>query len=53
MRPTSCRRRGLLAAFVALAIAAFVPAVAGAGQSSTAPGAPGAPAFWTPANSGR
>ena len=39
MRPMSSRRRGLPAAFVALAIAAVVPAVAGAAQSSTAPGA--------------
>src|SRR5215212_4297469 len=38
MRPTSCRRRGLSAAFVALAIAAAAPA------------APGAKALWTPAN---
>ena len=50
MRPTSCCRRGLPAALVALAIAAVVPAVAIAGQSSTTPGAPGAPAFWTPAD---
>ena len=50
MRPTSCCRRGLSAAFVALAIAAVAPAAAGAAPSSTAPGAPGAKAFWTPAN---
>ncbi|HEX5900671.1 MAG TPA: glycoside hydrolase family 15 protein [Solirubrobacteraceae bacterium] len=50
MRPTSCCRRGLSAALVALAIAVLVPAAAGAAQSSTAPGAPGAKAFWTPAN---
>jgi glucoamylase len=50
MRPTSCRRRGLSAAFVALAIAAVAPAAAGAAHSSTAPGAPGAKALWTPAN---
>ncbi len=50
MRPTSCCRRGLPAAFVALAIAAFAPAAAGAAHGSTAPGAPGAKAFWTPAN---
>ena len=50
MRPTSCRRRELFAAFVALAIAAVAPAAAGAAQSYTAPGAPGAKAPWTPAN---
>ena len=50
MRPTSCRRRGLSAAFVALAIAAVAPAAAGAAPSSTAPGAPGAKALWTPAD---
>ena len=50
MRPTSCCRRGLSAALVALAIAAVAPAAAGAAPSSTAPGAPGAKAFWTPAN---
>ena len=50
MRPTSCCRRGLSAAFVALAIAAVAPAAAGAAPSSTAPGAPGAKAFWTPAD---
>jgi glucoamylase len=50
MRPTSCCRRGLPAAFVALAIAVFVPAAAGAAPGSAAPGAPGAKAFWTPAD---
>ena len=50
MRPTSCCRRGLSAAFVALAIAAVVPAAAGADSNATAPGAPGAKAFWTPAD---
>jgi glucoamylase len=50
MRPTSCCRRGLSAAFVALAIAVLVPAAAGAAPDATAPGAPGAKAFWTPAN---
>ena len=50
MRPMSCRRRGLSAAFVALAIAIVAPAAAGAAPNATAPGAPGAPAFWTPAN---
>ena len=50
MRPTSCCRRGLSAAFVALAIAAVAPAAAGAAPSSTAPGAPGAKALWTPAD---
>ncbi len=50
MRPMSSRRRGLSAALVALAIAVLMPAVAGAAQTSKAPGAPGAPAFWTPAN---
>ena len=50
MRPMSCCRRGLSAAFVALAIAAVAPAAAGAAPSSTAPGAPGAKAFWTPAD---
>jgi hypothetical protein len=46
MSLTSCCRRGLLAALVALTIA--VPAAASA--HGTAPGAPGAPAFWTPAD---
>ena len=50
MRPTSCRRRGLSAAFVALAIAIVAPAAAGAAPNATAPGAPGAKAFWTPAD---
>ena len=50
MRPTSCCRRGLSAAFVALAIAAVAPAAAGAAPGSTAPGAPGAKALWTPAD---
>ncbi len=50
MRPTSCCRRGLSAAFVALALAAVAPAAASAAPSSTAPGAPGAKAFWTPAD---
>jgi glucoamylase len=50
MRPTSCCRRGLSAAFLALAIAAVVPAAAGADSNATAPGAPGAKAFWTPAD---
>jgi glucoamylase len=50
MRPTSSRRRGLPAALVALAIAVLVPAAAGAASNTTAPGAPGAKAFWTPAN---
>ena len=50
MRPMSCRRRGLSAAFVALAIAVVAPTAAGAAPSSTAPGAPGAKAFWTPAD---
>ena len=50
MRPTSYWRRGLSAAFVALAIAAVAPAAAGAAPSSTAPGAPGAKALWTPAD---
>ena len=50
MRPTSCWRRGLSAAFVALALATVAPAAAGAAPSSTAPGAPGAKALWTPAD---
>jgi glucoamylase len=50
MRPTSCRRRGLSAAFVALSTAAVAPASASAAPSATAPGAPGAKAFWTPAD---
>ena len=50
MRPTSCCRRGLSAAFVALAIAIVAPAAAGAAPNATAPGAPGAKAFWTPAD---
>jgi glucoamylase len=50
MRPTSCCRRGLSAAFVALAIAAVAPSPAGAAPNAVAPGAPGAKAFWTPAN---
>ena len=50
MRPTSCCRRGLSAALVAIAIAAVAPAAAGAAPGSTAPGAPGAKALWTPAN---
>jgi glucoamylase len=50
MRRTSCCRRGLSAAFVALAIAAVAPAAAGAAPNSVAPGAPGAKALWTPAN---
>ena len=50
MRPTSCRRRGLSAASVALAVAAVAPGAAGAAHSSVAPGAPGAKALWTPAN---
>ena len=41
MSPASCCRRGLSAAFVALAIAVLVPAAAGAAQNATAPGAPG------------
>jgi glucoamylase len=50
MRPMSCRRRGLSAAFVVLAIAIVAPAAAGAAPNATAPGAPGAKAFWTPAD---
>ena len=50
MSPVSCCRRGLSAAFLALAIAVLVPAAAGAASNATAPGAPGAPAFWTPAD---
>jgi glucoamylase len=42
----SCWRRGLAAAVVALTIAIPAPAVAG----GSAPGAPGSPAFWTPAD---
>jgi glucoamylase len=48
MLATSCRRRGLLAALVVL-IAALAPAAATA-RSDTAPGAPGAKAWWTPAD---
>ena len=50
MSPVSCCRRGLSAAFLALAIAVVVPAAAGAAPNATAPGAPGAKAFWTPAD---
>jgi glucoamylase len=49
MLATSCRRRGVLAALVVLIIAAFAPAAAH-GHSGTAPGAPGAKAWWTPAD---
>jgi glucoamylase len=49
MLATSCRRRGVLAALVVLVIAALAPAVAHA-HSGTAPGAPGAKAWWTPAD---
>src|SRR4051812_38019066 len=48
MLAPSCRRRGLLAALVVL-IAALAPAAATA-HSRTAPGAPGAKAWWTPAD---
>jgi glucoamylase len=50
MRPMSSRRRGLPAALAALAIAVLVPAAAGAASGAIAPGAPGAKAFWTPAD---
>ena len=50
MSPVSCCRSGLSAAFLALAIAVVVPAAAGAAPNATAPGAPGAKAFWTPAD---
>jgi glucoamylase len=46
MRPLPCLRRGLPAAFVI--VLALVPAAHAA--SGAAPGAPGQPAFWTPAN---
>jgi glucoamylase len=49
MLATSCRRRGVLAVLVVLVIAALAPAVAHA-HSGTAPGAPGATAWWTPAD---
>jgi glucoamylase len=49
MLVTSCRRRGVLAALFVLVIAALAPAVAHA-HSGTAPGAPGAKAWWTPAD---
>jgi glucoamylase len=48
MLATSCRRR-VLAALVVLVIAALAPGAAHA-HSSTAPGAPGAEAWWTPAD---
>jgi glucoamylase len=50
MSLTSCCRRGLLAALVALTIAVPAAASAHGGPHGTAPGAPGAPAFWTPAD---
>ena len=50
MSPVSCWRRGLPAALVGLAVAVLVPAAAGAAANATAPGAPGAKAFWTPGN---
>jgi glucoamylase len=50
MSLTSCCRGGLLAALVALTIAVPAAASAHGGSHGTAPGAPGAPAFWTPAD---
>ena len=49
MLTTSCRRRGVLTALVVLVVAAFAPGVAHA-HSGTAPGAPRAEAWWTPAD---